>query len=280
MSVDFAFIDSGTGGLPYMKYLTEKYLESSCIYVADAKNFPYGEKTSEQVISCAKDLCAKVIKNFNPKVIVIACNTISVTALKELRSTFSLPFIGTVPAIKLAASITQNKKIGLLATERSVNSDYTAQLIKDFASDCKVFSRPDGQLINFIERNLTSTDKLSRTNACRPAVEFFTDNDVDTIILGCTHFIHFSNEIQSLATELAKEKNLSHSVQVIDSRDGVVRQALKMRGTVKASTVNDEELKPRYENCTFFVTGYPPYTSEKDYKKIATSMNIPWGGLI
>ena len=83
MSVDFAFIDSGTGGLPYMKYLKEKCPEASCIYVADAANFPYGEKTSEQVIECAHQFCQKVIKRFDPKVIVIACNTMSVTALES-----------------------------------------------------------------------------------------------------------------------------------------------------------------------------------------------------
>ena len=263
MSVDFAFIDSGTGGLPYMKYLTEHYPSSSCIYVADAKNFPYGEKTQQQVTDCALALCKVVIERFNPKVIVVACNTMSVTALMELRKNFPIPFIGTVPAIKLAAKVTKNKRIGLLATQRSVTSPYTANLIKDFASDCAVFSRGDGKLISFIEQNLTNPNEEEKLNACKNAVEFFKENDCDTIILGCTHFIHVANQIQKLA---------GPEVQVIDSRDGVVRQALKMRGKISG------ELPEGIANQTFYVTGFPEGSTEEDYKSIAKMQNIPWGG--
>ena len=274
MSVDFAFIDSGTGGLPYMKYLKEKCVDASCIYVADAANFPYGEKTSAQVISCAKNFCEKVISSFEPKVIVIACNTMSVTALDSLRAAFKIPFIGTVPAIKLAATITKNKRIGLLATQRSVSSPYTASLIEEFASDCAIFSRADGKLISFIEHNLTSASREQKLEACRPAVDFFLENDCDTIILGCTHFIHFADEIKELADSATSKAPGSTPIQVIDSREGVVRQALKMRGRISG------ELPSGIENCTFFTTGYPPYTTEDDYKKIATSLNLPWGGKI
>lgn len=268
MAVDFVFIDSGTGGLPYMKYLTENYPQTSCIYVADAKNFPYGEKTAPQITECAVEFCQKVIEKFNPKVIVVACNTMSVTALKELRSHFKIPFIGTVPAIKLAASVTKNKRIGLLATQRSVSSAYTARLISEFASDCAVFSRADGKLINFIEENLTNHDKQARLDACKSAVEFFAENNCDTIILGCTHFIHVEDEIQFLAGK---------NVQVIDSRDGVVRQALKMRN--KISQISGE-LPCGIQNKTFFVTGFPSHMKEDDYKSIACAMEIPWGGVI
>ena len=110
MSVDFAFIDSGTGGLPYMCYLNEKCPSASCIYVADAQNFPYGEKSTDEICTCVTQLCEKIISRFSPKVIVLACNTMSVTALSVLRSKFDVSFIGTVPAIKLASSITKNKK--------------------------------------------------------------------------------------------------------------------------------------------------------------------------
>ena len=179
MSVDFAFIDSGTGGLPYMCYLNEKCPSASCIYVADAQNFPYGEKTTDEICSCVTKLCEKIISRFSPKVIVLACNTMSVTALSVLRSKFDVSFIGTVPAIKLASSITKNKRIGLLATRRSVSENYTLKLINDFASDCQVFSRGDGELISFIEHNLTTANENEKLKAVKPAVDFFKENDVD-----------------------------------------------------------------------------------------------------
>ena len=265
MSVDFAFIDSGTGGLPYMQYLCKMCPDASCVYVADAKNFPYGEKTSNQVIECAVELCKKVIDAFEPNVIVIACNTISVTALATLRKTFPTYFIGTVPAIKLASKVTHNNRIGLLATQRSISQEYTAKLIKDFASNCIVYSRADGKLISFIEHNLTNDSETEKLEACKPAVEYFCENDCDTIILGCTHFIHVADEIQKLA---------GSSVKVIDSRDGVVRQALKMRGSIEG------KLPAGVANKTFFVTGFPSHMTNQDYQNIAKKFDIPWGGVI
>lgn len=265
MSVDFAFIDSGTGGLPYMCYLNEKCPSASCIYVADAQNFPYGEKSSSEIIDCVVNLCTKIIDKFLPKVIVIACNTMSVTALSVLREKFSIHFIGTVPAIKLASSISKNKKIGLLATRRSVSQNYTLKLIKDFASDCQVFSRGDGELISFIEHNLTTATEDEKLNAVKPAVDFFKQNDVDTIILGCTHFIHFAPEIQKVAGE---------KISVIDSREGVVKQALKKLGSV------DGTLPENVQNKTFFITGTPKDSSDKDYQDIAKKFDIPWGGYL
>ena len=265
MSVDFAFIDSGTGGLPYMCYLNEKCSTASCIYVADAQNFPYGEKSTEEICTCVTQLCEKIISRFSPKVIVLACNTMSVTALSVLRSKFDVPFIGTVPAIKLASSITKNKRIGLLATRRSVSESYTLKLIKDFASDCQVFSRGDGELISFIEHNLTTANENEKLIAVKTAVDFFKENDVDTIILGCTHFIHFAPEIQKVAGE---------KISVIDSREGVVKQALKQLGHADGSV--PEGIK----NKTFFITGTPKDSSDEDYQNIAKKFNIPWGGYL
>ena len=115
MEVDFAFLDSGTGGVPYMLDLKKKSPESSCVYLGDTENFPYGEKSARQVSECATRAVQKIISLWNPKVLVIACNTISVGALSELRKKFpELPIVGTVPAIKIAAQKTRNGRIGLL----------------------------------------------------------------------------------------------------------------------------------------------------------------------
>src|SRR5574344_424067 len=150
--IDFAFLDSGTGGLPYLKCLKEKSPNSCCIYVGDTKNFPYGEKTKDQIIENSANCIKKIIEKWNPNVIVIACNTISVTALEEFRKRFpTKPFVGTVPAIKPASLISKTRKIGLLATNATVNHPYTKNLQKEFASDCQMISRGDPDLISFIE---------------------------------------------------------------------------------------------------------------------------------
>ena len=98
MSVNFAFLDSGTGGLPYLKYLKAERPDSACVYVGDTKNFPYGEKTAGQIIEKSCGCAEKIIKKWNPDAVVVACNTISVSALDELRRRFpGTPFVGTVP---------------------------------------------------------------------------------------------------------------------------------------------------------------------------------------
>ena len=126
---DFVFIDSGVGGIPYMTTLMQRSPETGCIYVADTANFPYGEKTHEEVVKCVSELVEKIKLQFEPKVIVLACNTMSVNALETLRAEFpGVTFVGTVPAIKLAASVSKNRRIGLLATHATCENPYNIEL--------------------------------------------------------------------------------------------------------------------------------------------------------
>ena len=181
MHLDFAFLDSGTGGLPYMGYLKSACPEASCLYLADTKNFPYGEKTPEQVIAATREAVELVLSRFSPAAFVLACNTMSVTALESLRQDFpKIHFIVTVPAIKVAAAKTRNNTIGLLATEATLRHPYTQRLIHDFASSCRVVSRGDGKLIRFIEQHLLCQDRNLYLEAAHPAVDFFLEqNAVD-----------------------------------------------------------------------------------------------------
>ena len=111
--IDFAFLDSGTGGIPYMLSLKEKSPESRCVYLGDTVHFPYGEKSEEEVTLCASESIEKILDLWNPRIVVIACNTISVTALNQLRERFpDVPIVGTVPAIKLAAKVTKSAHNG------------------------------------------------------------------------------------------------------------------------------------------------------------------------
>ncbi|MBO7638758.1 MAG: aspartate/glutamate racemase family protein, partial [Treponema sp.] len=119
--IDFAFLDSGTGGIPYMLALKNKRPDARCVYLGDTVHFPYGQKTKDEVIESASQSIDLIIKKWNPRSLVIACNTISVTALDELRKRFyPLPIIGTVPAVRLAARVSKNRRIGLLATNATV----------------------------------------------------------------------------------------------------------------------------------------------------------------
>lgn len=264
--VDYVFLDSGTGGIPYMLHLKEKCPEAFCVYVADTRNFPYGLKNGVQIISCATNAVRLILRYFKPEAVVIGCNTISVTALEHLRSRFpSVPFVGTVPAIKQAASVTKNGRIGLLATQRTVDEAYTADLARRFAPDCTLIKRADPALIHFIEHDFFTASDADKKAAVKPAVDFFAEQGADTIILGCTHFLHMADIIAEAA---------GAEVCIVDSKEGVVNQALRMY-TQRAADVAAHT----YEDCTFFITG-PEDIAEQPYKALAEKLKIPYGGIL
>ena len=271
-SVDFAFLDSGTGGIPYMLLLKEKSPERRCVYLGDTVHFPYGEKSFEEIVSCSSHAISQIIDRWSPRAVIIACNTISVTALDELRKLYpDLPIIGTVPAIKLAAKVSLNKKIGFLATNASVNHPYSQKLIEDFASDCQVLKRGDPDLIDFIEHRLFTATREEKMAAVMPAVDYFNSCGCDTIILGCTHFTHMAREIDEAFASKSWRK-----VFVVDSRDGVSNHALDVIKT--APEKPDSENLP--EDMTFFVTSLNGDDEKKEYETLCDKFHIPFGGCI
>lgn len=271
-SIDFAFLDSGTGGIPYMLLLKEKSPERRCVYLGDTVHFPYGEKSFEEIVSCSSHAISQIIDRWNPRAVIIACNTISVTALDELRKLYpGLPIIGTVPAIKLAAKVSLNKKIGFLATNASVNHPYSQKLIEDFASDCQVLKRGDPDLIDFIEHRLFTATREEKMAAVMPAVDYFNSCGCDTIILGCTHFTHMAREIDEAFASKSWRK-----VFVVDSRDGVSNHALDVIKT--APEKPDSENLP--EDMTFFVTSLNGDDEKKEYETLCDKFHIPFGGCI
>jgi len=264
-----------------MKYLKKTRPEAKCIYLADTANFPYGTKTPSDVTECAASAVSLIIREWNPDAIVVACNTVSVTSLSELRRRFpSVPIVGTVPAVKLAARLSKNRLIGLLATEGTVNNPYTVELEKKFAADCTVFARADTALVAFIEHSLFTAKKEDRQKAVRPAVDFFAECGCDTIVLGCTHFIHMADDIAEAA---------GPDVQVIDSREGVIRQAIKVAGETYSQNRSHADslfsvisgfLREKAVDQSLFVTGFKDPADFSEYRQLCSKLNIPWGGIV
>ena len=263
--IDFAFIDSGTGGLPYLFYLQKLNPQANCVYVADTANFPYGEKSHEQIVNNVISLTKKIIDKFNPEVFIIACNTMSVNALSVLREVFpEQKFVGTVPAIKVAGDISKKRCIGLLATNSTINHPYNQDLKNHFASDCKLVLRGDPQLISFIEHKSFDADNEEIKKACKPSVDFFEKEGCDVIILGCTHFLNISKQIQDVA---------GNKIKVIDSREGVVKRSLSLYNP------KFENFSTVEKNSILYVTGFPSKSDEDEYISICEKSNLQFGGI-
>ena len=263
---DFVFIDSGVGGIPYMMKLLESKPEFSCVYVADTANFPYGEKTHEQVVESVKSLVQRINEKFAPKVIVVACNTMSVNALDALRSTFpDVQFVGTVPAIKLAASVSKKRRIGLLATHATCENPYNIELKNKFAGDCVLINRPDPELISFIEHNAFTATTEECLNAIEPAVDFFRKQDCDVIILGCTHFLNFTDVFMQAC---------GSDIKVVDSVDGVVRHSIDV--WMQKNTIPGNA----NEKSHLYITGFSDEEEKAQYDTLCSRFGIQFSGLL
>ena len=261
--VDFAFVDSGTGGIPYLLHLKEKCPTAKCVYIGDTANFPYGEKSHEEIVNCVLDCTAKIISSFNPKVIILACNTMSVNALDVVRSVYpDQLFVGTVPAIKVAAERSRNHCIGLMATNSTVNHPYNQDLKNHFAADCTMVTRGDPELISFIEHKSFISSEAEIEAACRPSVDFFRKKGCDVIILGCTHFLNISEQLKKAAAP---------DILIVDSREGGVNRALSIRG----------EITPEKDiTDTLYVTGFSDKKDQKEYELICRKNNLLFGGIL
>lgn len=260
-SYQYAFLDSGTGGLPYFAQLRSHESDASCVYIADTLHFPYGEKTRDEVISFAVGTVSRLLERFKPEVVIVACNTISVAALQTLREKFDVPFVGTVPAIKLAAARSVKRKIGLLATERTVCDPYTDELARKYAADCEIVRIGDSTLISRIESELMTATHEARLEAVRPSIDRFREAGVDTIVLACTHFLHVSDEIHEVA---------GPGIEIIDSREGVVHQALRL-------------VQPRSgytKEGVFYISGGVSAEMEARYGTYAKLFGMSWGGIL
>ena len=189
------FFDSGMGGFSVYKEVKRLLPEHHYLYCFDNAFFPYSEKSEETIIERTLTICQTINKMYAVDIIVIACNTASTVVLPELRKNFSVPIVGTVPAIKPAAETSQTKHIGLLATKGTVIRSYVTDLIERYAQDCIVERIGTTKLVEIAEQKLhgNSVDLIALKNELAP---WSTMADLDVVILGCTHFPLIKEEIQ------------------------------------------------------------------------------------
>lgn len=189
------FFDSGVGGLSVYDEVRQLLPDCHYLYCFDNAFFPFSEKSEETIIQRTLSICEKINKQYPLDLIVIACNTASTVVLPALRSKFNIPIVGTVPAIKPAARLSHTKTIGLLATKGTVKRAYVDDLINEYALDCQVEKIGSTKLVEIAEAKLHgySVDLL----ALQAEVKDWIGNaNLDTVILGCTHFPLLRKEIQ------------------------------------------------------------------------------------
>ncbi|PKL26607.1 MAG: glutamate racemase [Spirochaetae bacterium HGW-Spirochaetae-3] len=218
-----AFFDSGVGGLPYLDSARNLMPTERFVYAADRDGFPYGTKSKEQVVALSIRAISALIARTDPKALVVACNTATELAIDEIRAANpGIPVIGTVPAIKPAAALSATKRIGVIATPAAAAAEYLSALAREFAADCELVKIGDGALVDFVERRFLGSTREERIEAVAPSVRSLVDRGVDTIVLGCTHFLHLSREFREAA---------GPGIAIVDSRDGISTRLKSVLGS-------------------------------------------------
>ncbi len=227
-----AIIDSGIGGLTVTEAIKRVLPEESYFYCSDNAHFPYGEKSQEEVLQYTLKTAEKVMSRFQPDLLVVACSTASTIALEALRSRYDKPIVGVVPAIKPAAELSSTKVIGLLATQGTVNRPYTNDLIVKFASHCKVVKLGSSKLVQMAESKMAG-EEVSLVDLQKELGAFLATPEMDSVVLGCTHFPVLKVELEKIAPR---------KMRWLEPGEAIARRVLELakhtnRNTDKAESI-------------------------------------------
>jgi glutamate racemase len=196
--------DSGLGGLTVLREIVAARPDAHYVYVADDAFFPYGHHSEEQIIARVVPLIGELIDHHEPDLVTIACNTASTLVMAHLRSAYTVPFVGTVPAIKPACASSKTKRVSVLGTRGTVKREYTYGLIRDFAQGCEVTLVGSPELASLAEAALSGDDVSDGDISAEIAPCFVgAANDAsartDTVVLACTHYPLLLDRLAKLA---------------------------------------------------------------------------------
>ena len=205
--------DSGMGGLTILSALRQELPGESYIYLGDTAHCPYGVRSEAEIIDLSICISRFLIEQ-GVKLIVVACNTASQAALAALRAAFPfIQFVGVVPAVKPAARATKKGRIGIAATNQAAKATYLRQLIDEFAEGIQAFAIGCPELVTLVEEGQLDGPEVEET--VRQALAPILREDIDVMVLGCTHFPALRPVIERVATR---------QVQVIDSGSAIARR--------------------------------------------------------
>jgi len=250
------FLDSGLGGLSVVKEVKKLLPRENIEYFADNQRQPYGEKSQSELIKFTLQIISFLLKK-KIKICIIACNTATAASLKKAREYFSIPIIGVIqPAVQDAIKKTSNRRIGVIATEFTTKNEAYPKEIKRIAPEIKVFSNFCAEFVSIVEAGKFTASKTYEI--AREYLKPLKDAQIDTLILGCTHYSFLKKVISDV---------IGLEVILIDP---AVSTALILKEVLFQKGISKEEGKSK-EN--YYTTGLPEKV-EKTAKIILNSDNF------
>lgn len=219
--------DSGIGGLSVAREIRRARPDLDMVYVADDAGFPYGDWAEGALTERIVELAGRLVEDHRPDLFVIACNTASTLVLPSLRSRLPITFVGTVPAIKPAASTTRSRLISVLATPGTVKRDYTHALIDTYASHIDVTLVGATRLAAIAEAHIGGgeVDEAEIAREIRPCFRRKDGRRTDRVVLACTHYPFLVEFFRRVAP---------WDVEWIDPAPAIARRVTQLVGPVHA----------------------------------------------
>lgn len=235
--------DSGVGGLSVFVELAAARPEATFIYAADDAAFPYGRLSENALRARVLSVMERLVSRHDPDLAVIACNTASTLVLPSLRARFAIPFVGAVPAIKPAAEASASRLFTVLATPGTVARDYTQDLLRAYAGECRVTLVGSARLALLAEAELSGAPAPDAEFAAEIAPCFVEEDGrrTDTVVLACTHYPLVRHRLAAVAP---------WPVNWIDPAPAIARRVTQILGP---RTVHD--MQGRQEATAVFTGG-------------------------
>lgn len=245
-------IDSGIGGLSIYNQVRRRLPKADILYFGDTAYMPYGNKTNRQIYCRMK----YIIKRFEKQtdLFVIACNSATVSMIKDYRLLSSKPFVGIEPGIKPAAKVSKTKKIAVLATSLTIKSPQIPHLIKKFGQGCQFYLIACKGLAEMIEK---APKKINNALKCADKIP----QKADTVVLACTHYNLIADKIQ---------KRVGQNKKIIDVSPAVAKQVER----IYKSKTNFTNKLHRQSGRTEFICSGDKQQFHHRVKKIIASLPL------
>lgn len=248
MNSPIGVFDSGVGGLTVAREIMKQTPNERIIYFGDTARVPYGSKSKDTVTKYTRQII-RFLRTHNVKALVIACNTMSANALEEVEKEIDIPIIGVVkPGARVAAKETVNKKIGVIATDATINSGMYERFISNIDPSLVVYGKACPLFCPLVEEEMLDdpvTDEMARRY-----LNELIDKDVDTLILGCTHYPLLTPAISKITKDRIKLVNPAYetarSLKILLEDNGIVsNENYALRGENHEFYVSDAAEKFR-----------------------------------
>ena len=235
--------DSGIGGLTVVKALSKLLPDEKIVYFGDTARVPYGNKSRETIIHYSLQIAYFLMKK-KIKMLVVACNSASSVSLPSLKRHFHIPIIGVIePGAKSAISNTKNKRIGVIGTLGTVNSNSYKKALKSIDKKINVYQQPCSLFVPLAEDGWDNT-KIAQ-DISDEYIKDLAGKNIDTLILGCTHYPLLKNVIQN---------SVGKNVGLIDSGIETAKEVKKI--LEKKNLLSKSKLTEK-NHSVFYVSDFP-----------------------